>query len=470
MLYTNTGNANPFPQKSTLELKITSIKAGDKILDENNYNNFTVSKDSQVIIYYQTTGSDEHVYYKIYFDGVMHESKYEGNSYSLANLNNGVHICKILPYTSNLTEGIPAVFSFTVRDIVAKNENTTEAHSQKEFSISLQTAYILIGIIFIQLLAIVIISFRKRSPQKESVHKAADGGYELNQAKRAHKKVLEELKRQTEENEYLQGKIKELNDDIQILENSNLKLVEQKEKLTESKHKLELLQTQKEELFTMAIHDIKNPASAIRGYIELLNSYDLNATEQHEIMTSLVETSESIVQMSQSMCTLIAKNMPEPKFKMVESSLVKIIDDVVMQNSSYAKSKKVKLENKGLKTLPNVKMDSEKIEEALDNLVNNAIKYAPPETNVEIRSFIKDGNKKFAAVEVKDTGVGLSETDLKKSFQKGVLLSPKPTGLEQSSGLGLWIVKKIVEEHGGRVFVNSKEGVGSTFGFELPLE
>jgi len=71
---------------------------------------------------------------------------------------------------------------------------------------------------------------------------------------------------------------------------------------------------------------------------------------------------------------------------------------------------------------------------------------------------------------VKDTGVGLSGEDLKHSFQKGAVLSAKPTGLEKSSGLGLWIVKKIIEEHNGKVWVESKLGDGSTFAFEIPIE
>src|SRR3989339_415281 len=223
-----------------------------------------------------------------------------------------------------------------------------------------------------------------------------------------------------------------------------------------------------EELSAMAIHDIKNPASAIRGYIELLNSYELNANEHQEIMASLVASSEDIVKLSQDMCTIIAKALPEPKLKLDKCSLKNLVDDVFNQNASYAKAKKVKFYNKNAIELPEVKMDPEKIEEALDNLVNNAIKYAPPETIVEVRTYVKDLNKKTIVVEVKDNGVGLSEDDLKRSFQKGSVLSAKPTGLEQSSGLGLWIVKKIIEEHGGKVWVESKQGVGSTFAFELP--
>jgi signal transduction histidine kinase len=187
-------------------------------------------------------------------------------------------------------------------------------------------------------------------------------------------------------------------------------------------------------------------------------------------MASLVASSEDIVKLSQDMCVIIAKAMPEPKLKLQSASLKELVDDVCNQNASYAKAKKVKFYNKNANELPEVKMDSEKIEEALDNLVNNAIKYAPPETIVEVRTYVKDLNKKTVVVEVKDNGVGLSEDDLKRSFQKGSVLSAKPTGLEQSSGLGLWIVKKIIEEHGGKVWVESKQGVGSTFAFELPYE
>jgi signal transduction histidine kinase len=233
---------------------------------------------------------------------------------------------------------------------------------------------------------------------------------------------------------------------------------------------LELLHAQKEEMFAMAVHDIKNPASAIRGYIELLNSFDLNAQEQQEIMTSLVASSEDIVKLSQDMCKIIAKAMPEPKLKFSKASLKNIVDDVYNQNGSYAKAKKVKLINHGSNDLPEVNIDPDKIEEALDNLVNNAIKYAPPETTVIVRSFVRDDNNKSVVVAVEDNGVGLSEDDLERSFKKGAVLTPKPTGLEQSSGLGLWIVKRIIEEHSGKVSVVSKEGVGSTFSFELPLE
>ena len=117
--------------------------------------------------------------------------------------------------------------------------------------------------------------------------------------------------------------------------------------------------------------------------------------------------------------------------------------------------------------MPDIKINESNIEEVIDNLLNNAIKFAPPETQVEIKSSVKDNS---LVVHVTDNGVGLSEEDLTKVFGKGAILSSHPTGLEHSSGLGLWIAKKMVEEHKGKIWVTSKLNEGSTFSFSLPID
>jgi two-component system sensor histidine kinase VicK len=83
-----------------------------------------------------------------------------------------------------------------------------------------------------------------------------------------------------------------------------------------------------------------------------------------------------------------------------------------------------------------------------------------------VRTYVKNNS---ILLDVTNNGVGLSEDDLKRVFQKGETLSAKPTGMEISSGLGLWSVKKIIEQHHGRVWVESKQGIGSTFGIEMLL-
>ena len=454
---------NPF------DVKLTSVQIGEKTLPPSGWDAIKFQADKILKISFITEGRpSEQIYYRIYLDGDILETRYLKSEYSFKGFKTGLHIIRIIPVTQSGEVGKPLVTSLNAV------EKIEEIEKQKEFSLndllfSPLAVYVLAGIIVLQFIFITV--FLKRKSGNKIQESLMDQSLqELSELKHSYKRIIDELKNQNEENEHLRKKIKELEQNINMLESSNLHLLKQKEKLAESKRKLEILHKQKEELFTMAIHDIKNPASAIQNYIQLLNSYELNASEQQEIMASIVTSSENIIKLSHNMCDIIAKSMPEPKKQLMNASLMSIVDNVCNQNSSYAKTKKVKLLNKSSRDLPELSIDPEKIEEALDNLVNNAIKYAHPNTIVEVHSSVKQtDDKKVVVVEVKDNGVGLSEEDQKKCFQKGVKLTPTPTGLEQSSGLGLWIVKRIIDDHDGKVWVESKLNAGSTFGFELPV-
>lgn len=461
---------NSYTQIKNFSVQLNSIKVNNESVNLDKINELRIAKnDSLTISFSSTYKTKNEIFYRILVNGFIVEPKILDTIYIFKNLNIGVNLIKITAYIEKGDESETLTFPVKVEEQIRESraeETNNFGTVENEFNISNYLLEILIVVIVIQLIVIFyLILKRSKTNGNEKKYKN-----EIDELKYSYKRAKEELKKQRDENENLKKQIKELDENVKTLEKTNVKLVEQKEKLAESKAKLEYLQTQKEEMFAIAIHDIKNPASAIKGYIELLNSYDLNAKEQQEIMESLVASSDDIVKLSQQMCTIIAKAMPEPKLKFVDASIDTIIESVYNQNTSYAKAKKVKLYNKASYGLPTIKIDPEKIEEALDNLVNNAIKYAPPDTIVEIKSYVKSGSKEMLVVEVKDTGYGLSEEDLKKSFQKGAILSNKPTGLEQSSGLGLWIVKRIIEEHNGKVWVESKLGVGSTFAFELPIE
>ncbi|MBZ0200859.1 MAG: HAMP domain-containing histidine kinase, partial [Ignavibacteriaceae bacterium] len=416
------------------------------------------------------------VFYKVFLDGSLLMENSQEKFVLLKGMNSGAHILKVVPTIASGREGIPLLFPFSVLSAA-----TVEQKPDEKIEPVSNIDYVLYGvggIALIEFIIIIVLLSRKKGtktvPKKivetKIVKVKETSEPELNILKETVAKLNTQLKEKQETIDNLQNQLKEVNTNVHDLENANLNLVEQREKLKESKYKLEFLHSQKEDMFTIAIHDIKNPASAIRGYIELLNSYDLNANEQQEIMESLVATSEEIVKRSQDMCTIIANVLPEPKVTFSKHAVNKIIETVVNQNLSYSKTKHVKLVKKFGEGLPEINIDIEKIEEALNNLVNNAIKFAPPETAVEVESYYIEEKKKAVVISVKDNGVGLTEEDLRKSFQKGAVLSAKPTGLEKSSGLGLWIVKKIIDEHDGKVWVESTRGVGSTFAFEIPVE
>ncbi|PKL83400.1 MAG: hypothetical protein CVV24_05135 [Ignavibacteriae bacterium HGW-Ignavibacteriae-3] len=462
----------------TATVKITSIQAGNQTLEKSEWGSISIKKDLPLSISFTTTFAvNKQIFYKVFVDGNLIYPNLLASSITLKDLNTGAHIIKIVPAVALGNEGIPLLIHFTVTDKPVSPVQPVESSTPDSFSF-LNIEYIAGGIILIQFFVIVFLFVRRtQNPKISKKEKAADKTdvhdqiyQELASLKQSHTRLSEDLKEQQDINEHLQKQLKEVNDNMQDMEKANLHLFEQKKKLEESKAKLELLHEQKEEMFAIAIHDIKNPASAIRGYIELLNSYDLNATEQHDIMVSLVASSEDIVKRSQDMCTILAKAMPEPKLIFSSQNINEIIENVYGQNVSYSKVKKVQLVKKIGKDLPDLSIDADKIEEALDNLVNNAIKFAPQDSTVEIVSYLKEDTGKTVVVEVKDNGVGLTDDDMKRAFQKGATLSAKPTGLEKSSGLGLWIVKKIIDEHNGKIWLNSKVGEGTTFTFELPVE
>ena len=458
-----------------IEVKLAGIQEENRQIPESEWNNLQFLKGNKIYVSFNAVpATSKKIFYRVLLDTGLIESNLLDNFITLKDLSTGIHIVKITAVTDEGTESEPLLLTIKITDpqapvqVVPQEEPKESKTDAGTFSNPVYF-YAASGLSIILLAVVIILLMKKKEPKTESplaieLKKSQEEYVELYNS---HKRLKDELKDLKDYNEYLKKQKSELETTVKNLESVNVNLLDQKEKLTESKRQLELLHAQKDELFAMAIHDIKNPVSAIRGYIELLNSYDLNATEQNEIMTSLVNSSENIVKLTQSMCTIIAQDRPEPTLKFQPTSIKKIIDEICNQNISYAKAKSIKLFNKSSVGLPDIAVDEVKIQEVIENLVNNAIKYGPPETTVEVRTYIKG---KFLTVEVQDTGVGIPEEDLKRVFQKGAVLTPKPTGLEQSSGLGLWIVKRIIEEHNGKVWVTSKSGNGSTFGFELPME
>jgi signal transduction histidine kinase len=116
--------------------------------------------------------------------------------------------------------------------------------------------------------------------------------------------------------------------------------------------------------------------------------------------------------------------------------------------------------------LPSIMIDKSRIAEVVDNLLSNAIKYTYPDGEVRLYTEIQPNE---ICVHIRDSGQGLNETDLNHIFKSYKKLSARPTGGESSTGFGLAIVKKIVELHHGRVWVESKVKQGSTFSFSIPL-
>jgi signal transduction histidine kinase len=226
------------------------------------------------------------------------------------------------------------------------------------------------------------------------------------------------------------------------------------------------LQQQKDDLFAIIIHDIKNPAALIKSLVDLLRSYDLTATEQQEIIEDIFETTTRIVTLSQEVSRILALEGTSLHLNLEPGQMNEVVRAVHRRNLVAANNKSISLLLDLEEELPMTLLDSQKMDEVTENLVSNAIKFSHKGGQVRIKSYTDEKN---ICIEVSDNGLGLSQEDIKKAFQRGVRLSALPTANEPSSGFGLWIVKKLVEAHGGRVEVRSSVGVGSTFIIELPI-
>ena len=283
--------------------------------------------------------------------------------------------------------------------------------------------------------------------------------------KEEYEKILSENAALKAELASMKGQIDAMNQRTAELSKRNKEVEEKLDKLTKSKNDLEELSKQKDELFAIVIHDIKNPAALIKNLVDLLRSYDLTANEQQEIIEDIAQTTLKIVKLSQEVTKILTLESGLMNLELEPAPINVIIEDVVTRNRVVAQKKKMTLFTELSNDLPDVEMDAQKIEEVLDNLISNAIKFTQEGGTVRVKAYkeLRD-----IIVEVSDNGLGLSEDDVAKAFRRGQKLSASPTGGETSTGLGLWIVKKIIDAHHGRVWIKSILGKGSTFAFALP--
>ncbi len=275
------------------------------------------------------------------------------------------------------------------------------------------------------------------------------------------------------ENESLRTELAQLRSQVDRMQDrsSDLKVANKElssaiNKLQNKQSKLEDLQSQKDDLFAMLIHDIKSPAGIIKSLVELLKSYDLSAQEQAEIIEDLIITTQKIVSLSNEITRVLSLETGNLRIDYDNIDMNMVLDDVFHRFGILAAEKGLRF-NKNYKELPTIWADHAKIDEIMSNLISNAIKYTDDGGQVSIEA--KQSGSAIL-ISIRDTGQGLSIDDLEKAFKKGAQLSATPTAGESSTGLGLWIVKKLVECHNGKVWIQSTQGVGSTFSVSLPID
>ncbi|MCL5435296.1 MAG: GAF domain-containing sensor histidine kinase [Patescibacteria group bacterium] len=224
----------------------------------------------------------------------------------------------------------------------------------------------------------------------------------------------------------------------------------------------------KEDFTNMMVHELRAPLTAIKDSSELmLEEKKLKESEQKQLLGII--DSQAKVLLEQIGSVLDAAKIEAGRFivQKAPNDLNQLINEVVDAFSPRAIKKNIEINSYVPKSLPQVNFDRTRITQVLNNLVSNSLKFTPSAGKITIFGEI---NTDSVTVSVSDTGMGISEEDQKDLFSKFYQIRKTPHELEKKgTGLGLYIVKGVVEAHGGQVVVKSDVGQGTTISFTLPL-
>jgi signal transduction histidine kinase len=224
----------------------------------------------------------------------------------------------------------------------------------------------------------------------------------------------------------------------------------------------------KNEILGTVAHDLKNPLGVILGRTEMLTELISTAASVESVTAQVTHIRDATKRLTTMVDHLISDAMADAFDITIRRETVDIAalaNEVAEANRPLAVNKQQTITVSAPPHLMTM-CDTDRIREAIDNLVSNAIKYSPIGGKIAMLVTHDEDN---ATIRVCDEGAGLSPEDLGRLFGRFQRLSAKPTAGESSTGLGLSIVKRIIDMHGGEVTAESAgPGQGSTFAITLP--
>jgi len=250
--------------------------------------------------------------------------------------------------------------------------------------------------------------------------------------------------------------------------NTHLTIRQLQNQLQVQNEQLIKLNQEKNEFLGIAAHDVKNPLTAIQSAAEVIE-LDYETMSKNDMVKQAKRISVTTRQLFTLIDNLLDINAIESgKFNISPSSIdiFPTLQSLVMRYHNRAKSKDIAVHFQSPEKQYHAFVDGNTIIQVLDNLISNAIKYSPHGKQVNIRV---TESEKFIRCEIQDEGPGLSDSEQQKLFHKFSKLSTRPTGGEHSTGLGLFIVKKLVEAMNGKVWCESELGKGTTFFVDFPV-
>lgn len=219
-----------------------------------------------------------------------------------------------------------------------------------------------------------------------------------------------------------------------------------------------------EEFLAVISHELRTPLTSIRGFSQtLLGSWDKISEQDKKKFIGVIEAqSNRLINLVENILSVSKLNSDKQVLKKVD------VNNAVSETIPLVKYryKDREFEADLFKNLPAARLDEDKFQQVMTNLLDNAAKYSEYPKKISIKTGIFEGK---IYVRVKDEGVGIKKEDYGKIFQKFVRLENHLTGKTQGNGLGLFITKELVEKMGGEISFQSEENKGTVFEVRFPI-
>ena len=284
---------------------------------------------------------------------------------------------------------------------------------------------------------------------------------------------LKELKVSLERK--VEERTEELKRSNQLLENQNNEIEEQKQEIILINKQLEARAEELKELdlvksrfFTNISHEFRTPLTLIIGPLETLSK----KTDDREVITEygmMLRQAKKLLMLINQLLELskLQKNMLE--LKVSKQDLSRLIRTIVSAFTSFARELNSEIRYTERVTISEFWFDKDKVEKVVNNLITNALKFTPREGRVDVLLKNSPNGSGSVEISVKDTGTGIEEEDLKHIFDPFYQADSLANRRFEGTGIGLALVKELVQLHKGSIRVNSQKDKGSEFIVELPV-
>mgnify|MGYP000963589329 CR=1 FL=1 len=225
------------------------------------------------------------------------------------------------------------------------------------------------------------------------------------------------------------------------------------------------LESMRQEFVSNVSHELRTPLASLRAINETVErSIESDPSSAKYFLSRMDIEIEKLDQMVMELLDLARIESGRVQLNMTSGNVTELLNQSVNRMKMQAERAGIEISSQCRETLPEIMMDVERIEQVLVNLIHNAIKFTPPGGKITLSAQLE---RESIIIQVNDTGAGISEEDLSRIFERFFKTDrARSTG---GTGLGLSIAKHVVEAHGGKIWVESALGVGSTFSFSLPI-